>query len=86
MEACGRYKHFSSEESSRHSSTSSQVRDGGRDGDDRDDRDEGDEADEGDEEEVEHGDDDNIFEDNQPLLKCPETKEVLREKKSKSDH
>ena len=34
---------------------------------------------------VEHGDDDNIFEDNQPLLKCPETKEVLREKKSKWD-
>ena len=46
----------------------------------------GDDCDEGDEEGVDHGDDDNIFEDNQPLLKCPETKEVLREKKSKSDH
>ena len=43
-----------------------------------------DDCEEGDE--VEHGDDDNIFEDNQPLLKCPETREVLREKKSKSDH
>ena len=75
-ETCGRYKHFSSEESSRHSSTSSQVREEARDRDDGDDCDEGDEA-------VEHGDDDNIFEDNQPLLKCPETKEVLREKKSK---
>lgn len=83
VETCARYKHFSSEESSRHSSSSSQqVREEGRDRDDDDDCEEGDEADE----EVEHGDDDNIFEDNQPLLKCPETKEVLTEKKSKSDH
>ena len=76
VETCGRYKHFSSEESSRHSSESSQVRDEAREGEAGDDCDEGDE-------EVEHGDDDNIFEDNQPLLKCPETKEVLRENKSK---
>ena len=77
VEPCHSYKHFSSEESSRHSSTSSQVREEAEDRDDGD-GDDGDEA-------VEHGDDDNIFEDNQPLLKCPETKEVLREKKSKSD-
>ena len=84
VETCGRYKHFSSEESSRHSSSSSQVRDEGRDRDDGDG--DGDDCDEGDEEGVDHGDDDNIFEDNQPLIKCPETKEVLREKKSKSDN
>ena len=79
--SCGRYKHFSSEESSRHSSTSSQARGEARDRDDGEDGEDGDDGDDG-----EHGDDDNIFADNQPLLKCPETKEVLREKKSKSDH
>ena len=81
VEPLARYKHFSSEESSRHSSTSSQARGEARDRDDGEDGEDGDEGDDG-----EHGDDDNIFADNQPLLKCPETKEVLREKKSKSDH
>ena len=74
------YTTFSSEESeqsSRHSSTSSQVRD--EDGEDPSHI--GDEGQE-DEDEVE---DDNIFEDNQPLLKCPETKDVVRANKSKSD-
>lgn len=82
METKVTYNKLSSEESSRHSSSSSQVRDEeaedpsniGYDG--KEDEDE-------EEEEVE---DDNIFEDNQPLIKCPDTKEVLRENKSKSDH
>ena len=52
VETCGRYKHFSSEESSRHSSTSSQPRGGDEDRDDGDEDDGEDDGDDG-----EHGDD-----------------------------
>ena len=82
METKVTYNKLSSEESSRHSSSSSQV----RDEEAEDPSNIGDDVKEEEDEEEEEVEDDNIFEDNQPLIKCPDTKEVLRENKSKSDH